>query len=386
QRRDMIFPSVTNDTYYAMDYGYSPQDFLYSYQQALGGHVAYGLFPYLDTRISNTSSQLETAAMIPVIKYIRHKRLTAASLLITAYIEVQEQPTSAAIVYAFEGGEPMDISMFDDGQHEDGDAGDGTYGATIEGIPDQTALTYQVKATDATNLTATLPCDPVYVYGVGGELPVLYINEFMASNETTITDEYGEYDDWIEIYNAEEEAVWLGDKFLTDNMEKPDKWAMPETYIEPGEFMLFWADDQTEQGPFHTNFKLSKDGEDIGITSITQEAIDQYIFGEQSTDVSEGRFPDGADNWVMFESPTPGISNEFTSVEETACDKILIYPNPSYGGRVSLSKPADFEIFNSMGIRVGKYHHSQFFNTRGYNKGMYIVVMDNGQRIKWIRQ
>ncbi len=386
QRRDMIFPSLASDEYYSMDYGYSPQDFLDSYQQALGGHVAYGLFPFLDTRISHTVSQLETTMMIPVIKYIRHKRLTATSLLVNARIDVQENPASSEVNYAFEGGETLTISMFDDGQHEDGDAGDGIYGATIEEIPDQTALTYQVKVSDAMNQTATLPCEPVYVYGVGGELPSLYINEFMASNETIITDENGEYDDWIEIYNAGEEAVWLGDKFLTDNMEKPDKWAMPEINIEPGEFLLFWADDQAEQGPYHTNFKLSKDGEDIAIFSITQEAIDQYVFGEQETDISEGRFPDGADNWIMFESPTPRVSNELTDIVEVDNIQPVLYPNPSAGGQVHLSEKADFRVYDMMGSLVGEYRNTRFFNTSTYNKGMYIVVMNNGQRIKWIRK
>jgi len=30
----------------------------------------------------------------------------------------------------------------------------------------------------------------------------LYINEFMASNDFSIQDEYGENEDWIEIYNS----------------------------------------------------------------------------------------------------------------------------------------------------------------------------------------
>ena len=30
--------------------------------------------------------------------------------------------------------------------------------------------------------------------------------------------------------------------------------------IEPGEQLLFWADDEEYEGPMHTNFKLDKDG------------------------------------------------------------------------------------------------------------------------------
>ena len=37
--------------------------------------------------------------------------------------------------------------------------------------------------------------------------------------------------------------------------------------------------------------------------------LDSLTFGEQVTDVSVGRKPDGSDNWVTFETPTPGASN-----------------------------------------------------------------------------
>ena len=38
----------------------------------------------------------------------------------------------------------------------------------------------------------------------------LFINEFMADNTSTISDEQGKYEDWIEIYNAGSTAIDLG--------------------------------------------------------------------------------------------------------------------------------------------------------------------------------
>ena len=72
----------------------------------------------------------------------------------------------------------------------------------------------------------------------------LYINEFNASNASVTNDEFGEYDDWAEIYNASEEQVWLADYFLSDNMGSPGKYRFPEEYIQPGGFYLVWLDDQ----------------------------------------------------------------------------------------------------------------------------------------------
>ncbi|MDN5354963.1 MAG: hypothetical protein PWQ09_1719, partial [Candidatus Cloacimonadota bacterium] len=38
--------------------------------------------------------------------------------------------------------------------------------------------------------------------------------------------------------------------------------------------------------------------------------IDSLTFGEQTSDVSYGRLPDGSDTWQFFDVPTPGESNQ----------------------------------------------------------------------------
>ncbi len=385
-RRDMIFPSVSDDPYYPKDYGFTNQDFLNSFNQAWGNHVTYGILPYIQTRMSSTENQLENTSMKPVIKYISHHRSSATELWVKAYVEVNTAPAQVELKYTFDGEGSQQKSMYDDGNHNDGVAGDLIYGGLINNIPEGTSLTYQIAVIDDISNSSTLPCEPAYIPPSGEETPLLFINEFMASNDTTIADEHGDYDDWIEVYNAETEAVWLGDKYLTDNLSSPAKWAMPDAYIEPEEFLLFWADGEPEQGLFHTNFKLSKDGEDIGIFNTNKEAIDEYVFGAQQTDISEGRFPNGIDNWIFFEFPTPGKSNEFTSVEEFTAEIIAIYPNPSQGGIVKLSEPANFKVYNSQGNIMYQSKYSQFFNTSQFNNGLYVVVIESGQAIKLIVQ
>ena len=75
---------------------------------------------------------------------------------------------------------------------------------------------------------------------------------------------------------------------------------------------MFWADDEEGEGRTHTNFKLGKSGEQIGLFETdanSNVAIDTLTFGQQSTDVSMGRFPDGVDCWRFFVDPTPESSN-----------------------------------------------------------------------------
>ncbi|MHC4499573.1 MAG: PEP/pyruvate-binding domain-containing protein, partial [Planctomycetota bacterium] len=63
--------------------------------------------------------------------------------------------------------------------------------------------------------------------GGGGPEDGLFINEFMADNDHVVQDEHGEYDDWIELYNAGPTAIDLGGMYLTDQMSDPTEWMIP---------------------------------------------------------------------------------------------------------------------------------------------------------------
>lgn len=60
----------------------------------------------------------------------------------------------------------------------------------------------------------------------------------------------------------------------------------------------------------HTNFKLDKDGEYIGLYAPDGTEIDSLSFPEQMRDLSYGRQPDGAESWCLFSEPTPSAPND----------------------------------------------------------------------------
>ena len=141
----------------------------------------------------------------------------------------------------------------------------------------------------------------------------LVINEFMASNNSAsgIHDPQGEFDDWIEIYNFGDEAIDLAGMYLTDDLNDPMKWQiLAGLSIESGGYKIFWVDDDGTQGPTHTNFKLSIEGEQIGLFDTDGVTlIDAKYFGRQTTDISYGRSEDGSETWEFMSCPTPGWSN-----------------------------------------------------------------------------
>lgn len=140
----------------------------------------------------------------------------------------------------------------------------------------------------------------------------IYINEFMASNGSTTPDITGNFEDWIELHNGLSTTFDLSGFYLSDDPNNLTKFEIPQnTTVSGGGFLVFWASGDTGRGSTHTNFRLSaSQGEFVILTAPNGTSIiDSIGFGPQTTDVSYGRFPNGANNWVYFKPATPGASN-----------------------------------------------------------------------------
>ncbi len=160
----------------------------------------------------------------------------------------------------------------------------------------------------------------------------LVINEFMASNSATAFDTFGEFDDWIEIYNNGSTSVNMAGYMLSDNHNRPDKFIFPSgTILGPDQYIVVWADNAPQQGPLHADFGLSASGEEVILSRPDTSTVDYFVFGEQATDISEGRFPNGLGHLLPCMSPTFGSSNLGTiSVDNhTRKESLLVYPNPA---------------------------------------------------------
>lgn len=145
---------------------------------------------------------------------------------------------------------------------------------------------------------------------------LLKINEFVARGSENVN-EFGETEDWFEIYNTTPYSLILkeGNWFVTDKgFEDPDRYQLPQCTIPPFGFLLIWADGMDLVDQFiHANFGLSASGEHIGLyysDDTLSIMIDDYEYPFQEVPaVSTGRYLDGEDNWIQFNTPTPGMSN-----------------------------------------------------------------------------
>ncbi len=161
------------------------------------------------------------------------------------------------------------------------------------------------------------------VSAAAGEASPIVINEVQASNNATITDEDGDFEDWIELYNTGQDTVWLHGYGLSDDASRLYRWVFPEgSYIAPEDFLLIWASGKNRRihgMPLHTGFSIRSEGEELLLSSFTvpegssTPVVDRLEPTPIPTDYSFGRYPDGTANWRLFDKPTPGAPNSESS-------------------------------------------------------------------------
>ncbi len=136
------------------------------------------------------------------------------------------------------------------------------------------------------------------------------ISELVASNRRTILDEEGDSPDWIELFNPTEAAVHLEGWFLTDDALDLPKWRLPAVTLGSGDYLLVFASgkDRAVAGQeLHTNFKLEKRGEYLGLVQpdgVTVASEFAPAFPALAEDVSYGLgYTRGAATFVQPGSP-----------------------------------------------------------------------------------
>jgi CotH kinase protein/Lamin Tail Domain/Secretion system C-terminal sorting domain len=280
-------------------------------------------------------------------------------------------------------------SMFDDGAHNDGAAGDGTYGASLPGQIAGTWVRFYVEAV-AGNQQLSVSYSPVgaehdvYVYTVqttGSATTGVVINELMASNSTTHADEAGEFEDWIELYNNNDFEVDLSGFYLTDNPANLDKWELAQgTLIPANGYLIFWADEDSAQGPTnHTNFKLSAAGEVVYLLDASLGMVDSITFGLQTEDMGFARIPNGTGPFIIKDPTFNDDNQKVLGLNTTTTQNIGIFPNPANAffkvTGLNSNQPQKVEVTNSMGqvVYTETATGQAVVYTGGWANGMYLV-------------
>jgi spore coat protein H len=381
---DRISSLVSQDPYYPLDWDYTYADFTGSLSTGWGGHVQYGVLEYASLRAASAMQETIQADAPPLISFAR--MLPAPGRVDVDWVAEDDMPGFTTALHCRIDGGDWDTKTYDNPSETDPVSGLQVYRDSLLALEEQAVVDIYFTVLDGGGQETRYP-DTYFTVSFPVADGPLRINEFMASNSSTRADEYGEYDDWLEIYNSSGIPVWLGDVYLSDRMGQPGKYRFPQEYIYPGGFYLLWVDGQPFQGPRHTPFRMDVDGEALRLSGRPAEGfpvMDSLTFGPQATDVALGRSVDGDGQWIAFAAPTPGYSNLSTGGEEYAAEGLILYPNPVTGGMFRFNRAVSGMVINSLGVQVMQLDRVSSASTASLAPGVYLFRSEEGASIRFV--
>lgn len=291
------------------------------------------------------------------------------------------------------------LAMLDDGAHGDGGANDGVFGVQL--TMNAPAIQYYVYAENAAAGIFSPQRAEHEFHVLVGAIPVLLpgevvINELMPVNTVTATDQDGEYDDWIELFNTSGHTVDLGGAYLSDNPLNQAKWAFPVgTTIEPGQYLIVWADEDGAQAGLHANFKLASGGERVTLSDAGGiNIVDETEYGAAQPDVSFARCPNGTGPFISAPPTFQAVNCVVGTQQPGGLDapRILLYPNPAADEiRVrSDTGPGLVEVVDWTGstcrsVQAGELENELRLDISDLPAGMYIVRTASGATGKFVK-
>jgi hypothetical protein len=329
----------------------------------LGGGTIAGLIPFIQQR----------HAFLNTNAYLTATRATPSNLTHTPALPNPTQPITFTVQAAGAAGVNLwwrrvgafqKVAMFDDGQHGEGAAGDGTWGVAIAAQQPGALIDYYVEAVTATGASSFLPhtaelevaCPKVRIDWQLASSPVV-INEVLAQNVNGAVDENGQHEDWVELHNTSNLPVDISGTWLSDSLVVL-KYQFPVGTVVPANGVLrVWCDEDGTQGPLHANFKLSAGGEAVAFYAASGLSLhDSITFGQQAADVSTGRVVDGGLPWVTFPAPTYLAANLPTACGQRAygaLDPARHGVSLGLGGTLRIGTAANYTIGTGPANGVG---------------------------------
>ena len=152
-------------------------------------------------------------------------------------------------------------------------------------------------------------------------LPPVWINELAPNNSSGLADASGQFEPWVELYNAGDKPVSLEGWYMANNFTNVTEWPFPGgTAIGPKEFLLVWLDGNTGHSTpseLHASFRLPSAAGSLALVcplSGRSVTLDSARYDSVAANKTLGLFPDGQGGPLqVFASPTPGQANHQAS-------------------------------------------------------------------------
>ncbi|MBL7829149.1 MAG: CotH kinase family protein [Saprospiraceae bacterium] len=217
------------------------------------------------------------------------------------------------------------------------------------------------------------------------------INEIVTSSDSTssISDPAGGFPDWIELYNNSSDTIHLDDYYLSHDRDFLKQWPFPTgTRINPGSYLIVWADRDLDEPGLHTNFKLDKAGGELILSHENFSLIDTMTYGPQTTNVAYARVPNGTGPFVHQAATFAQANAVMSHQTQPDMQDWSVFPNPVTNTLViktNRALTADVILFDLFSNRVAFTPLTNGFtelNISALPPGVYQVVLQGTGRVE----
>lgn len=248
------------------------------------------------------------------------------------------------------------------------------------------------------------------VFKKSSATPTLVINEVCSSSDSKSgnSDDFGEYPDWLELYNYGTEDINLAG-FRIRNSKTGLVTELLDMVIKAGGHKLLWAKGESRIGDEYLNFKLDNDKPSqicLFYTDGTSDVtVDCMKYVTLAANASYGRMTDNSSKWAIFDkcddnssAATPGFENGSLCEGSLSGEKTIetspmaLYPNPATD-YIKVETPSLMESYviydlGGMAVRQGN-GESTSIDVSELSSGIYLIAVktsDNVYRMKFVKQ
>lgn len=338
-----------------------------------------GLKSIVDARVAYLSTYTGFSGY-PIISDVSHNPMVVpqnSAVWITAQIS---STTSAQLFFRNSSRATFSTTqMFDDGNHNDGTANDGVYGAQI--LATGKTLQYYIWAENDSTGSFSPERAQYEFYSIQPQLEMgdVVINELkINSNSGTSV----EQESWIELFNNTNEDILLSKMYFSSDSSNHYQWRLPDTLILSKSYFMVGLNNSHAQDSVNADFSIQLNDGKLFMTYQDGKIIDSVSYYQFPVNQSIGRYPNGLGTLLMM-NPTYSSYNSIPSSERTT---LILYPNPTAGQLHyeinTQNTTLTIELFNALSQSVfsNEYYvnnsSTAFYNTMDLSnlaKGVYFL-------------
>ena len=173
----------------------------------------------------------------------------------------------------------------------------------------------------------------------------LQITEYITNNISVQSSKDGNYYSMIEIYNNEEEDIYLKDYYISDNLTNVNKYAFPDIVVKSKSYLVVYASGKNGliDGEVHSNFKLDEKDTTLILSDKYKQEVDKVLLQELKPNISIGLYDD---KWNYYLNTSFGEKNLNNYQSDLSVIKDCIINEVSSIGTeaIEIKNVADYDI------------------------------------------